>query len=172
MNVERIHNGIAWDETTKDYAVALGGEVLGHFPTHLQALRALENGTGHTLGAPSAPGTRSRLHKGHTAPSGQEPESETYGSPEEGQAVPHWSDVTALKAGRVDPPETMRQARRWDTANVRYTRAGLCTMCASQAAWAGQIGYSRVHPPCEECAPVVAEFQERSMSTAGAHGLR
>lgn len=69
-----------------------------------------------------------------------------------------WTDVAAFKTGRIDPPETLRQARRWDSAFTRYTRAGLCPRCASQAAWAGQIGYSRVHPPCEGCAPIVANF--------------
>ncbi|WP_440132483.1 FDXHR family putative zinc-binding protein [Brachybacterium paraconglomeratum] len=56
MSADKLHSGIAWDESTESYAVALGGKVLGHFPTQLQALRALENGTGHTLGDVTAVG--------------------------------------------------------------------------------------------------------------------
>lgn len=59
---------------------------------------------------------------------------------------------------KADPPETMRQAQRWDSAFTRYARAGLCSPCASQAAWAGQSGYTRARPPCETCAPIVADF--------------
>lgn len=70
----------------------------------------------------------------------------------------NWSDIAAVKAGRVDPPETMRQAQRHDLAVLRYTSAGLCRRCASQAAWAGQIGYARVWTPCGACALIVCTF--------------
>lgn len=68
------------------------------------------------------------------------------------------TDAGAVKARKVDLSETARQAQRWDDAFTRYTRAGLCGSCASQAAWAGQIGYARAHPPCADCAPIVADF--------------
>lgn len=71
---------------------------------------------------------------------------------------PDWSDVAAFKAGKVDPPETMGQARLWDATNGWYLKAGLCGRCASQAAWGHQIGWSRVRPPCETCAPITAAF--------------
>src|SRR5699024_126212 len=125
---------------------------------HLQALRALENGTGHVLGSSGATSTRSRRHRGHKGPSGPAPATEAPEVPEVTHAEVHWSDVAAHRAGRVDPPETLRQAQRWDSAVARYAHAGLCTPCASQAAWGAQIGYSRVRPPCEECAAAVAEF--------------
>lgn len=157
MNVEKLHSGIAWDEIAGSYAVALEGKVLGHFPTHLRALRALENGTGYTLGAPTTPGTGSRTVNARTRPVETTPGVEHFQA-ETGRAGMPWTDVAAHRAGRVDPPETLRQAQRWDSACARYARAGLCARCSSQAAWAGQIGYSRVHAPCEDCAPIVAEF--------------
>lgn len=157
MNTDELHSDIAWDETTETYAVALGGKVLGRYPTHLQALRALENGTGHTLGPPQAPGMRSRTENGRTAPAEAVPEVERPASTARRTSMP-WTDVAAFKAGKVDPPETLRQAQRWDSAVTRYTRAGLCARCASQAAWGGQIGYTRVHAPCEYCAAIVADF--------------
>lgn len=159
MNIEKLHSGIAWDETTETYAVALGGNVLGHFPTHLQALRALENGTGHALGSPSMyPGTRPRPYAGHRTPSAGGPEVESRRSSEGAQTARHWSDVTACKAGRVDPQETMGQARLWDNVHGWYLRAGLCARCASQIAWGHQIGWSRVHPPCETCLAIISTF--------------
>lgn len=57
-----------------------------------------------------------------------------------------------------DEPETPRQARRWDDAYSRYLRAGLCSKCASQSAWAGQYGYDRAAPPCAECIPAMQSF--------------
>lgn len=158
MNTDKLHSGIAWDEPTGNYAVALGGKVLGHFPTHLQALRALENGTGHTPGSPSAPGTRTRPHVAHEAPSAGAPEVEPPRSSEGAPITRHWSDVAAHKAGKVDPPETMGQARLWDATSAWYLKAGLCGRCASQMAWGHQIGWSRVHPPCEECRPFIDTF--------------
>jgi hypothetical protein len=57
-----------------------------------------------------------------------------------------------------DGPETMEQARRWEVVKNRYERAGLCHICSAQAAFGHQLGFSRVHPPCPDCVPVVAEF--------------
>jgi hypothetical protein len=56
------------------------------------------------------------------------------------------------------PPETLRQAQRWDVVKLRYTDGGLCDRCAAQAAWGHQDnagGWNDLHPPCDRCAPVV-----------------
>lgn len=68
------------------------------------------------------------------------------------------TDIGAMKAGKVDPPETLAQARRWDRAHAWYLRAGLCGRCASQMAWGHQIGWGRVHPPCESCLLIIGTF--------------
>lgn len=57
-------------------------------------------------------------------------------------------------------PETVRQAKRWDVSKQAYVRAGLCEYCAGQAAWGHQIGFTKSHPPCADCAPVVAAFPQ------------
>lgn len=49
-------------------------------------------------------------------------------------------------------PETLRQARRWDETAARYRAHGLDPSCAAQLAWGHQVGFSQVHPPCDECA--------------------
>lgn len=151
-------NAITRDPEHGDYLVTLGGVERGRFPTHLQALRALENGTGTALGSPTLYPTRSRTSAGRTGtPVGVSGTGE-HVPVRSGRAVMPWTDVAAMKVGKIDPPETPRQAKRWDSAFTRYSRAGLCDRCASQAAWGGQIGYCRVDPPCESCSPIVAEF--------------
>lgn len=55
-------------------------------------------------------------------------------------------------------PETLAQAEHWQRRNREYVRAGLCLRCAAQAAWGHQLGFTRVHPPCAACAPVVASL--------------
>jgi hypothetical protein len=59
----------------------------------------------------------------------------------------------------TDGPETMSQARTWQIHNNRYVDLGLCYPCAAQAAYGHQLGFSRIHPPCEVCAPIVAGFE-------------
>jgi hypothetical protein len=49
-------------------------------------------------------------------------------------------------------PETLRQARRWDETAARYRTRGLDPVCAAQLAWGHQVGFSQVHPVCDECA--------------------
>lgn len=63
-----------------------------------------------------------------------------------------------MRQGKADPPETQGQTRIWDTANVWYRAAGLCYRCAAQVAWGHQSGWSRLHPPCDECASIVRTF--------------
>lgn len=55
-------------------------------------------------------------------------------------------------------PETLGQARRWETIKRRYIGAGLCDKCAAQAAWGHQIGFTRSNAPCADCAAVVGAF--------------
>jgi hypothetical protein len=52
-------------------------------------------------------------------------------------------------------PETISQARTWDTVKHKAMHAGLCEACASQYAWGCQIGFSLSKPPCPNCQPVV-----------------
>jgi hypothetical protein len=60
--------------------------------------------------------------------------------------------VTTVAAS---PPETKRQAQRWD-ANVKaYKAKGLCGACAGQAAYGHQLGFDAIAPPCEICRPIV-----------------
>ena len=52
-------------------------------------------------------------------------------------------------------PETLRQARNWDSIKPKAMQAGLCEACASQYAWGCQIGFNLSKPPCRECQPIV-----------------
>lgn len=58
----------------------------------------------------------------------------------------------------VERGETLEQAQEWQRSLYRYEQAGLCHVCAAQAAYGHQIGFSQVHPPCPECVPLVAAF--------------
>jgi hypothetical protein len=57
-----------------------------------------------------------------------------------------------------DGPETLNEAKHWQTRNTRYLGLGLCHVCSAQAAYGHQLGFSRIHPPCEKCAPIVEGF--------------
>jgi hypothetical protein len=62
---------------------------------------------------------------------------------------------------KPQPPETLRQAQRWDAIKLRYADAGLCDRCAAQAAWGHQDnagGWDDLHLPCDRCEPVVRGF--------------
>ncbi len=63
-----------------------------------------------------------------------------------------------IRARGKDKPETLRQAQTWETVKNRYRTAGLCSGCASQAAWGHQSGLANIAPPCPVCATVVAAF--------------
>jgi hypothetical protein len=59
------------------------------------------------------------------------------------------------------PPETLRQAQRWQAVKDRYFVEGLCHCCAAQAAWAHQDHgdtWETIHPPCAACEPIVAKL--------------
>lgn len=57
-----------------------------------------------------------------------------------------------------DGPETQAEADHWQRRNNRYVRLGLCYPCAAQCAYGHQLGFSRIHPPCEACQPIVDTF--------------
>lgn len=63
-----------------------------------------------------------------------------------------------MNVRRAEPPETMDQARRHGWHVRRYESLGLCPRCASQAAWGHQVGWTRVHRPCDPCRPLVDKF--------------
>lgn len=60
--------------------------------------------------------------------------------------------VTIVDTRRKDRPETLRQARTWETVKGHYEDAGLCGGCAGQAAYGHQLGFAKIKPPCAECA--------------------
>lgn len=53
-------------------------------------------------------------------------------------------------------PETPRQAERWEVVKNKALAHGLCVQCASQLAWGHQAGFASIHPPCPQCADLVA----------------
>ncbi|MBE1551503.1 hypothetical protein GGC64_005563 [Mycobacterium sp. OAS707] len=61
----------------------------------------------------------------------------------------------------MGPPETIRQAKRWDHTKQAYINEGLCHRCAAHAAWGHQNnagGWNKLPGPCEECGPRVRDF--------------
>lgn len=61
---------------------------------------------------------------------------------------------------RVLRPETLRQARLWDSAKSFYRQAGLCHACAATAAWGHAFSFREVPPPCAACLSVVLSFPD------------
>jgi hypothetical protein len=67
----------------------------------------------------------------------------------------------SVDAVKPHPPETLRQAKRWDVVKRRYVDAGLCDRCAAQIGWGHQDnggGWNDLRPPCGRCTPVVRGF--------------
>ena len=62
------------------------------------------------------------------------------------------------------PPETPGQAASWERVRANASEAGLCTQCAGQLAWGTQNGFATVKPPCERCAPIVAQWPQARLS--------
>ena len=58
----------------------------------------------------------------------------------------------------LNQPETLAQARRFQSWCGRYRAAGLCNMCAAQAAYGHAHGWRVIEPPCPRCLPVLATF--------------
>lgn len=52
-------------------------------------------------------------------------------------------------------PETIGQARVWTRKMRRYQIAGLCDVCAAQAAWGHAVGFGKINDPCPVCQPIV-----------------
>lgn len=77
---------------------------------------------------------------------------------------------------RKDPAETLRQARTFDATKAHYERLGLCRICAAQAAWGQQLGFSWIKPPCHGCQPLVDTFPVskpgRWRSNSPRHGVK
>jgi hypothetical protein len=74
-------------------------------------------------------------------------------------------------------PETLGQARTWDSNANAWEDFGLCRACAGQAAWGAQLGFAEVHPPCPDCAPKIAHLptlkpNEWRMPEGGVAALR
>lgn len=61
-------------------------------------------------------------------------------------------------------PETLRQARRFDSTRNAYAKQGLCNRCAAQAAYGHADGFQTVKAPCGECASIVASFPRPSVN--------
>jgi hypothetical protein len=65
---------------------------------------------------------------------------------------------SSRSGSRHEEPETIGQARVWTRKQGRYEIAGLCVVCAAQAAWGHAIGFQKIHDPCLICQPIVAAF--------------
>lgn len=64
---------------------------------------------------------------------------------------------------KADRPETMTQAIRWQTNKNHYVvTLGLCHVCAAQAAFGHQVGFTRINQPCPDCATVVAGLPDKA----------
>lgn len=58
---------------------------------------------------------------------------------------------------KLTPAETPIQAKEWGATKQHYLEAGLCHICAAQAAWGHQQhagGFSAINPPCDKCRTV------------------
>ncbi len=90
--------------------------------------------------------------------------------------------LTEKVKAKADRPETMRTAIAWQTVKNHYVTLGLCHVCAAQAAYGHQVGFTRINQPCPDCAGVVVGFPDgaangwRSQSYVkarrGAYGLQ
>lgn len=67
-------------------------------------------------------------------------------------ARPRWAGDSLFK------PETVRQARTFDTYANRYQSVGLCDYCAAQAAFGHQHGFSVVEPVGDCCIAIVSRL--------------
>lgn len=65
--------------------------------------------------------------------------------------------VKRSESSRQREPETPRQAERCDRiSRFAHDVGGLCWRCSPQCAWGHALGFTEVHPPCADCAPIVA----------------
>lgn len=57
------------------------------------------------------------------------------------------------------PPETLRQAQRFDAYSREAAAAGLCRVCAPQYSFGRRDGFSTVqHPPCAACTDLMVPW--------------
>lgn len=63
-----------------------------------------------------------------------------------------------VKPKKADSPETIGQARVWQRKKHRYEIAGLCSGCASVAAYGHAEGFQIQPNPCSRCQPLVDKF--------------
>jgi hypothetical protein len=68
-------------------------------------------------------------------------------------------------------PETVHEARRWQTRLNKYVKAGICHRCAGQAANGHRDGWANVRPPCGECWPTVNGWASPTGAPSGWHSL-
>lgn len=131
---------------------ALGTRCLGNRPMTEQSFTELTQG-----GGPE--GHFSTHHtQGATSPTGS--------APSDSSGRPGGCASRSRSTPKRDLPETNKQAQVWETVKNRYLRLGLCHRCTSQAAWAHQIGWTRIeHDPCLNCLPLV---QHLPLPTANA----
>lgn len=64
--------------------------------------------------------------------------------------------ATEKVKAKADKPETLAQAVEWEKVKNHYVTLELCHVCAAQATYGHQIGFTKVNQPCPDCAGVVA----------------
>ncbi len=52
-------------------------------------------------------------------------------------------------------PETLNEARSFESVKNNALAFGLCLHCSSRLAWGHQNGFSQLEPPCEEDSSLV-----------------
>lgn len=66
--------------------------------------------------------------------------------------------MSKKQCASLSQPETTSQARTHDRYARAYLDAGLCSVCAYQAAYGHQLGFANVRPLCGSCVGVAAGF--------------
>jgi len=61
-------------------------------------------------------------------------------------------------------PETIGQARTFDSRASQYRRAGLCDVCAAQCAFGHQKGFTKVRQPCPDCISLIRLFPREALN--------
>jgi hypothetical protein len=56
-------------------------------------------------------------------------------------------------------PETLDQARLWESVKQSYLSDGFCVACAVQAAYGHQLGFSQVAPACADCRGIAPTYR-------------
>lgn len=61
-------------------------------------------------------------------------------------------------------PETIGQAKTYDSRASRYRAAGLCDACAAQGAFGHQQSFAKVRKPCPDCISLVRLFPREALN--------